>query len=123
MLDLNHWQTTLQNEKSELEGQLGQIGRRNPQNKSDWEVKPLEEPETSFRDEVASELEEMDKREEVELSLEHRLREVNQALERLKQGRYGICEIGGEPIETKRLRINPAARTCKVHLNQEKNLG
>ncbi len=122
MLDLNRWQKMLETERAELEAQLGKIGRVNPQNKNDWQVKPLPEPETSFRDEVADELEEMDEREEVEYTLEQRLRSVRGALECIRNGKYGICEVGGEPIEIERLEANPAARTCKAHLKEGKNL-
>ena len=39
------------------------------------------------------------------------------ALERIEKGTYGICEVGNEEIEEDRLNANPAARTCKAHLN------
>lgn len=122
MLDLSRWQKILETERDELEAQLEKVGRVNPQDRNDWQVKPLAGPETSFRDEVADELEEMDEREEVEDALEQRLRDVRGALERIAGGKYGICEIGGESIEIERLEANPAARTCKTHLQKEKNL-
>lgn len=122
MLDLDHWQEILKAEQTDLEGQLGKVGHVNPQNKNDWEVKPLAETETSFRDEVADELEEMEEREEVEHTLEQRLRNVRLALEKFDKGNYGICEVGGEEIEPERLEANPAARTCKAHLAEEKFL-
>lgn len=40
------------------------------------------------------------------------LREVNDALARLKAGTYGICEGTGKPIPRKRLRAIPWARYC-----------
>jgi RNA polymerase-binding transcription factor DksA len=33
---------------------------------------------------------------------ERLLREVNEAIQRIKDGRYGICELTGQPIETER---------------------
>ncbi len=41
-----------------------------------------------------------------------RLRQINEAFQRLEEGTYGICEECGEPINPKRLRIVPFARTC-----------
>ena len=41
-----------------------------------------------------------------------RLAEVDQALERLRQGTYGGCERCGRPIGGDRLAARPAARTC-----------
>src|SRR5580693_4499724 len=37
---------------------------------------------------------------------------VGAALERLEQGRYGVCEQCGRPIGEDRLAARPAARTC-----------
>ena len=41
-----------------------------------------------------------------------RLTELDQARERLEQGRYGRCEGCGEPIPAERLEVRPAASTC-----------
>jgi DnaK suppressor protein len=40
------------------------------------------------------------------------LAELDDALERLRQGRYGRCERCGRPIAAERLAARPAARTC-----------
>ena len=41
-----------------------------------------------------------------------RLAEVDAALARRAEGRYGVCESCGRPIATERLAVRPAARTC-----------
>jgi DnaK suppressor protein len=41
-----------------------------------------------------------------------RLADINDALDRIAQGRYGRCEDCGQPISTARLAARPAARTC-----------
>jgi DnaK suppressor protein len=41
-----------------------------------------------------------------------RLADVDDALDRIAQGRYGRCEECGQPIGTARLAARPAARTC-----------
>ncbi|MEK7650778.1 MAG: TraR/DksA C4-type zinc finger protein [Patescibacteria group bacterium] len=122
MLDLNYWQEVLLKEKGEIEAQLTPLARVNPENKGDWEVKPTGDTEPASRDDVADELEEMDERVEIESELEKRLRDVNLALERIKTGKFGLCEVSGEMIEEERLKVNPAARTCKAHVPEEKNL-
>ncbi len=44
---------------------------------------------------------------------QHRqLQEIEDALERIKNGEYGICEECGEPVPEQRLRLFPAARHC-----------
>ena len=40
------------------------------------------------------------------------LGELDQALARLREGRYGTCENCGRPIGTGRLAARPTARTC-----------
>ncbi len=41
-----------------------------------------------------------------------RLRDVLDALERIKNDKYGICEGSGKPIPKKRLEAFPSARYC-----------
>jgi RNA polymerase-binding transcription factor DksA len=43
---------------------------------------------------------------------EHRLADLDRALERVRVGSYGICERCGEAISAERLAARPAARTC-----------
>jgi DnaK suppressor protein len=44
---------------------------------------------------------------------QHRqIKEIQDALERLKHGEYGICEECGDPIPEQRLHLFPAARFC-----------
>ena len=41
-----------------------------------------------------------------------RIRKIEQAIESMANGDYGICERCGEDIAVKRLKANPAARHC-----------
>ncbi|MEW6207584.1 MAG: TraR/DksA C4-type zinc finger protein [Acidobacteriota bacterium] len=41
-----------------------------------------------------------------------RLRQISDALERLEEGKYGLCVECGRKIGSKRLRIDPAAALC-----------
>ena len=40
------------------------------------------------------------------------LQEIDEALDRIEEGTYGICETCGEKISQKRLSAKPSARTC-----------
>lgn len=42
----------------------------------------------------------------------HLIREIYEALKRLEQSSYGICESCGEPIGEKRLQAKPTTRCC-----------
>lgn len=48
----------------------------------------------------------------VEITLEKKLRDVMDALEKIDNGAYGICERCGKEIAVERLEVNPSARTC-----------
>lgn len=45
----------------------------------------------------------------------HELEEVNHALEKIKNGTYGICEASGDIISIQRLRAEPHTRYCIEH--------
>lgn len=45
-------------------------------------------------------------------NLERELTDVKEALNRMDQGTYGICENCGKPISEKRLQARPMATTC-----------
>jgi len=51
---------------------------------------------------------------EVKISMrqQKQVKEIQEALERLKQGEYGICEECGDTIPEQRLRLFPAAKFC-----------
>jgi RNA polymerase-binding transcription factor DksA len=40
---------------------------------------------------------------------------VLRALEKIKNGTYGICDYGGEPIDPERLKVHPEAIYCLEH--------
>jgi RNA polymerase-binding protein DksA len=44
--------------------------------------------------------------------VDHLIAEVDAALQRLEEGRYGICEACGRPIPDERLEAVPATRHC-----------
>ena len=48
------------------------------------------------------------------------IREVESAIKKIDEDRYGICELCGEPIEDQRLEIIPYARLC-IDCEREKN--
>lgn len=108
----------LNNELTKLEEELSTVGRKNPDNQTDWEA--TEKPNgTDEADEleVADSLEEFGNNRGILNQLETRLNEVKKALSKMEDGTYGICEICNNQIEEDRLEANPAAPTCKLHMN------
>ncbi len=107
----------LETEKRQLIEDLSAIGVANPDKPNDWNAVPSTSGEVDYRDEVAEKIEELEERKATEVSLEKRLQEINEALAKIADGTYGICEVGGEEIEPERLKANPAAKTCLKHLD------
>jgi DnaK suppressor protein len=115
MGDMNtHAQKTkLETEKKLIESELAGIGRVDT--KGDWEATPEAQtaPEADEND-LADRTEDYGERTATLGVLEPRLKDVNDALQKIEDGTYGICEVCGKPIEEDRLEANPAARTCKA---------
>ncbi|OGI14876.1 MAG: hypothetical protein A3E38_00780 [Candidatus Moranbacteria bacterium RIFCSPHIGHO2_12_FULL_54_9] len=63
-------------------------------------------------DENASEVEAYVDNLGLESNLEGQWKDVNDALEKMEKGTYGICEKTGEEISAERLQAYPAARTA-----------
>lgn len=48
-------------------------------------------------------------------SLKARLEDVKSALNKMRAGNYGLCEVCQKPIEDKILEIDPESRYCLQH--------
>lgn len=116
-MDTKHFKELLEKESSVLESQLGTIGKRSKENPDNWEIAAIKsDRDRADETEVADDLETLESNNAIINQLEIRLKEVNEALEKIENGNYGMCEMGGEKIEEDRLEANPAAKTCKVHM-------
>ena len=116
-IDYDHFKGKLEAEKVVLEGELGEVGRKNPDNPLDWEATPAEGAVREADENAAADnVEEYAENAAILNTLETRYNAVKNALERIKEGTYGICEVGGEEIELDRLEANPSATTCKAHM-------
>lgn len=88
--------------------------------KDDWQVKfPKFEREENYShsqsEEEADEVEEYETRLAAGQSLESRLLEVKQGLERIHTKQYGLCRKCGKEISLERLKANPAAEYHVEH--------
>ena len=50
--------------------------------------------------------------EEILSSQQRELEEIDEALAKIRQGTYGICEMCEEPIGMQRLKVKPFAKYC-----------
>ena len=107
-------------EKTLLENELKTVGKKNPSNPADWEATiPEENIDNADRNNVADEINDYENNNAISSQLEIKLSEINNALEKVEKGKYGLCEICGNVIEDNRLDANLGAKTCKKHINEK----
>jgi len=97
-------------EKATLEESLGRIAKPIDQLHGDY--KATFEDIGSDRDDNTTETEQYTDNLPVEITLEKKLQDTIDALERIENGSYGICENCHQEINHERLLANPAAKTC-----------
>jgi len=106
--------TKLEGEKALVETELSELGKVDKS--GDWEATPEDETNTQEVQDEADMAERAEDYEERSMKLnllEKRLADINEALEKIENGGYGVCIICGKEIEEDRLEENPAAKTCK----------
>lgn len=116
-MNTSTYQQALEDEKHVLERELSTVARRNPSNPGDWEAVPQETEQESDPNDRADVMGGYGDNAAITNDLEIRYNDILAALERITAGTYGICEVSGEPIEEDRLGADPAAKTCKTHMN------
>lgn len=113
---IEYFKEKLEKRKKSLEEALSHVGQKNPKIAGDWELTMADmNVMTADKNELADAFEQLENRAAIEDKLEGQLTLLEEALERMKKGKYGICETGGEQIEEERLEANPAAKNCIKH--------
>ena len=118
MIDTNKYKSMLGAEKKLLEEELTDIARLNPDTNT-WEAIPDQDMVGEIDDnDAADRFEDFESRTSMVTTFQTRLKDINEALAKIEAGTYGNCEVdGSHKIEEARLDANPAARTCKEHMN------
>ena len=97
----------LENEQKQLNEELGQLRAS---------VRPAEERREGSpfgkREEEATESLELERRLALEKQIREQLADMEHALRKFDEGKYGICERCGEPIDPARLDALPQAKLC-----------
>lgn len=116
--DFSPYKKLLDEEEVKLVEELGTVGRKNPENPDDWQGTPGGMlVDSADANEQADKVEDFIERSAIEAELEKQLELVKKAKQKIEDGGFGVCEIGGEEIEEDRLRANPASRTCISHID------
>lgn len=105
----------LEKEKEKIENQLKSFAKKDEKLKGDWDTlfpKWNGEAGGAGLEKAADEVEEYSTLLPIEYALETRLKNIDLALEKIKKGKYGICEKCNGKIDEKRLKVYPEARFC-----------
>lgn len=102
----------LKEKREQLEKELSSFAKESKKAKGDWDAK-IPSYDGGSLEEQADEVEEYTTLLALERTLEQELKKVNSALEKLKKGKYGICEKCGRPILQGRLKVYPQAEYCR----------
>ena len=116
MLDKKKIKEKLEKERDSLLDQMKGMGKLNMET-DEWETTPEEQdfPESDENDK-ADRFEDFEARSSVMRTLEPRLNSILKALRGLNRESFGKCVVCKKDIEMARLEVNPAAQTCKKHL-------
>jgi len=123
---IDELKTALEKERDLLTKELETIATPDPNLPGDWDIKheEWEETEITSEEELESgvnvnEIDEDMKNKALSDHLELRLKEVNNALKRIEDKTYGICQVCQKEIPLERLKANPAASTDIEHSPKE----
>jgi len=100
---LKRFRKTLLKEREEIIGEVKQIYESSKEMGQDGIQDIADEAANIYHRQVLLSLTENERT---------RLQEVDEALDRIESGSYGICEECGEPIGLKRLEVRPVAKYC-----------
>jgi len=116
-LDKKKIKDKLEKERDILLEEMRDMGKLNPEN-GEWEAVPEERGyQESDQNDMADRFEDFEERSSMLKDLEPRLNNILSALSNLNRVSFGKCEVCKKDIEGTRMTANPAAKTCKKHLN------
>lgn len=108
---IEEFKKALQANRDSLRSTLETFAKEDTKPEGDWDTKF-----PKFKggmEEKADEVEEYSSLLPVEHALEVKLKNINDALNKIDNGEYGKCEKCGNEISYQRLKIIPETKTCK----------
>ena len=116
-----HYEQQLAKERESVINDLKGISvHTSTKDSDDWEATPTDRgEERADQNNVADKIASYEANDALVTTLENRLREIDLATNKLKDGAFGTCEVCQKEIEEDRLEANVAARTCKTHINEK----
>lgn len=116
MKNINKYKKLLEAERKKLLEELATVAVKDPTNPNGWEAMENDlDADSADDNETADEMEELGENEAILGKLAPQLKQVEQALEKIKKGTYGKCDVCSVEIPEERLLANPASLTCIKH--------
>ena len=100
---VEHFRTVLFKERERIIGDVKQMDESSKEMGTDGIQDIGDEAATIYNKQILLTLNENERM---------RLRELDEALDRIEGGTYGVCEECGEPVGLKRLEVRPVAKYC-----------
>jgi YteA family regulatory protein len=118
---IQHFKSMLLKQKKELETsiQMRETDERASERESVGELSLYD----NHPGDMGTELYEREKDLGLHELMQKQLDDVNQALQKIENGTYGICDVSGKEIPLERLEAIPTAATCIEHASNKLNLG
>jgi len=104
-INTNHFKEILLMRKAELERILLNITK---------DIKELNKCDVKEDGDFAAASMDSDREYQIFLAQKKELDEINEALKKIDEGTYGICEMCEEPINEERLKVKPFAKYCII---------
>ncbi len=104
-INVNHYKEILLMRKAELEKILFNLSS---------EISDINRCEIKDEGDFAAASMDSGRDYQIFLNQKKELEEINQALKKIEEGTYGICEMCDEPIQEERLKIKPYAKYCII---------
>ena len=104
----------LEEERKSLEKELEKFAKKDKNLKDDWDTIYPKASNGPMLEDAADQVEEYSNLLPIEHSLELKLRDVNTAIEKIRNNKnYGKCEKCGKEIKKQRLEIIPETKFCQ----------
>jgi RNA polymerase-binding protein DksA len=107
---LEHFKNKLLEKRGNIEAQLQTFAKKSDTMKDDYET--VFEQIGDSPDDNAAEVTDYEDNLAIEQELEEDLKEIDEALERIENGTYGICTDCNQPMTVERLEAMPEATLC-----------
>jgi RNA polymerase-binding transcription factor DksA len=116
----NHDELTkkLKEEEAILTMELKQLGRIVDKTTGEWEAVPENDLPESDENDLADRFQDFEEKSAMLNILEARLKDVKEAMAKMKEDSYGVCVVCVNKIEQERLMANPAAKTCMTDIEK-----